>query len=195
MSCPCCPCRDCYSLGRGSLDAIRVDGGFVPVSLSVEPGVIIPNLISVRGIYNQNFKGDAYQWPCAFSNSPGFVALAGSSAGITLTIALSVTVSRLVMPIISLGRAPIDDEEEISVSWQFSSPFRIVSQGAHDFFGQCEAAGNCLSASGTTLTGREGSGIIEFDGPISSLTLSVGPQSEFWNAFGIGIPCNTNPLP
>jgi hypothetical protein len=176
---------------------IQVNGGQINVSVTGSP--IVPRAPST-GQYFRGFTGPAYEWPC--NSTPGtnsLVALTDTSRDKTYSIDFSVPATRIVMPILSLGafagnpgRPPA---VSISVTWQFSEEFSIYSQGAHSVFGQCLQPGQCLQKDGSTLTGLEGSGIIEFSGEISALTLSVIGESENYNGFGIGIPCETNPLP
>lgn len=207
MACPCCvPCRLCYArftsiTASKAVGAIAVNAGSVSVTVTggaiVEnpPGVFVPPVQ-----YRSGFFGSAYQWPCdSVPTVANHVALKEESAGSTYQIALSATVNRIVMPIISLGaffrignNPPLVNK---TVTWQFSSDLTIISQGAHAEYGQCEDPGNCLQASGNTLVGLEGSGIVNFAGSFSELSLTVASASENFNAFGIGIPCETNPLP
>lgn len=107
------------------------------------------------------------------------IAISGSTAVHTFTFS-----SPLVNPeiaIVSLGQ-PGD-----AVSYNFDAPFTIVSQGAGNPYGGCNT---CLSVSsdtrgGDSLTGREGDGIIEFNGTYSSLSFTV-TNAEYWNGFTIG---------
>ncbi len=203
MSCPCCACRICYAsfssiTAAAATGVIAVDKG--QISINISGGPIVPRTATATQ-YLRGFSGSAYDWPClTLPGSNSVVALKEESEGAAYEIALSAPGSRIVMPIISLGAflrlgpelPPLVNK---SVTWQFSEELSIYSQGAHTFFGQCEQPGQCLQGAGATLTGLEGSGIIQFTGEISALTLSVVGPSENYNAFGIGLPCETNPLP
>lgn len=206
MACPCCvPCRLCYArftiTKTTALGTIKVDGGSVSVAIAGGPMLSNErnpdNTLPSR--YQSGFFGPAYQWPCNAVELTNYVALKEESAGSTYQISLSTTVSRIVMPIISLGsffqignNPPIVNN---SVTWQFSANPTIISQGRHSQYGECPNSGNCLQVAGNTITGNEGSGIVDFQGSFSSLSLTVASASEDYNAFGIGIPCETNPLP
>lgn len=186
---PCC-CRICYAsfssiASASAAGAISVNTGEINVSVTGGP------IVQRTG----TFTGPAYDWPCKSTpEANSLVALTTTSRDKTYSIELSAPASRIVMPILSLG-AFLRNVVNISVTWQFSKEFSIYSQGAHASFGQCEQSGQCLQKSGLTLTGLEGSGIIQFTGEISALTLSVIGESENYNGFGIGVPCDTNPLP
>ncbi len=79
--------------------------------------------------------------------------------------------------IVSLG------QPGLGVSYNFSAPFTILSQGPSSLYGGCST---CLTGSGTsTLTGNEGDGIIQFSGTFSSISFTV-TGGEFWNGFTIG---------
>lgn len=183
----CCGCGICYAQftrvnsGR-SEGVIQVRQGSVSVIVTGGP---------IANIGGNQFNGPAYQWPdsCVASSH---VALSDPSEFKTYNIAFSSSVNRIVMPIVSLG-AFLARVVDITVEWRFSADVSIISQGAHAQFGQCPAPGTCLQASGSTLRGREGSGIVEFYGSFSNLSLTVVSRSENWNSFGIGIPCDTNP--
>ena len=188
-SCSKCCCGICYAQftrvnsGR-SEGVVLVSQGSVSVTVTGGP---------IANIAGNQFNGPAYQWPdkCV---AVSHVALSNPSAFMTYNIAFSSPVNRIVMPIVSLG-AFLARVVDITVEWRFSADVGIISQGAHAAYGQCPTPGTCLQASGSTLRGREGSGIVEFYGSFSNLFLTVASASENWNSFGIGIPCDTNPLP
>ena len=187
--CSKCCCGICYAQftrvnAERSEGVVLVRQGSVSVTVTGGP---------IANIGGNQFNGPAYQWPdkCV---ARSHVAMSDPSAFRTYNIAFSSPVNRIVMPIVSLG-AYLAGVVNITVQWRFSAGVSIISQGAHAAFGQCPTPGTCLQASGSTLTGREGSGIVEFYGSFSNLSLTVVSTSENWNSFGIGIPCDTNPLP
>ncbi|HEX6598731.1 MAG TPA: PEP-CTERM sorting domain-containing protein [Gemmatimonadaceae bacterium] len=77
------------------------------------------------------------------------------------------------------------------VSYIFDQPFTIVAQGPSTEYG---CGSPCLSQSGNTLTGREGNGVVRFDGPVNSITFDVDP-SEFWHGFTVGARVTATPEP
>jgi hypothetical protein len=78
------------------------------------------------------------------------------------------------MDIVSLG-AP-----SVSTAYTFNTPFTILQIGPSNEYGS-----GTLTQSGDTLTGTEGDGIIEFAGPVSSLSWTA-TDPEFWNGFTFG---------
>jgi hypothetical protein len=91
-------------------------------------------------------------------------------------VTFSSPVNNLIMDIVSLG------QPGIGTKYTFTSPFTILNIGPSNEFGGGTAT---LSESGNTLTGVEGDGIIEFAGPISSLSWTAS-NPEFWNGFTFG---------
>jgi len=68
-------------------------------------------------------------------------------------------------------------------AYQFTQDFSILSQD-----GNCntESNANCMAKSGTTLTGEEGAGTIEFFGTYSSISWTV-TVPEYYSGFNIGV--------
>jgi PEP-CTERM motif len=95
----------------------------------------------------------------------------------TDTVTFSSPVNNLIMDIVSLGRPGS------STPYTFNAPFTILNIGPSNQYG---GGTNTLSESGNTLTGAEADGIIEFAGPISSLSWTGGATPEFWNGFTFG---------
>jgi hypothetical protein len=118
------------------------------------------------------------------SNAPvtDMIGISGTTAAHTFSFSSPVT--NLTMAIVSLG------QPGLGVSYNFSAPFTILSQGPGIPFGGCAT---CLSGSGTSvLTGTEGDGVLEFAGTFTSLTFTV-TNGEFWNGFTIGALGGTTP--
>ncbi len=122
-----------------------------------------------------------------------YVALDEKSKYQTYRITFSQPVTKVFMPIISLG-AYLSTVVNISVTWLFSLPIRVISSGPSQF-GECDTPGNCFYTTevGNYLVGREGNGIIEISHPevlISTLSFTVVTDSEYWNGFSIGLQCS-----
>ena len=77
------------------------------------------------------------------------------------------------------------------VSYSFDRSFTIVAQGPSAEYG---CGSPCLDQSGNTLIGREGNGVVRFDGPVNSITFDVDP-SEFWHGFTVGASVTATPEP
>lgn len=92
------------------------------------------------------------------------------------TLTFSSTVSNVLMAVWSLGGTA-----GVS-SLTFSQPFQILSQN-----GYITSSGD--STSGYTITGREGSGVIQFLGSYNSLSWNV-TAPEFYSGFNIGLTTN-----
>lgn len=81
-----------------------------------------------------------------------------------------------ILDIVSLG-AP-----GVRVTYTFNATPTILSQGTA-YWGGCST---CLSVTGNSLTGTEGSGVIEFTGSYTSLTWTT-TGGEYWNGFTVGV--------
>lgn len=125
--------------------------------------------------------------------NPGIVRLSGgaltpSGAPLTNTLTFSTPISNLFLAVVSLGQGGLP------IQYNFSSPFTILSQGT-DMWGGCST---CLQQpSSMVLSGTEGSGTLQFAGPISSLSWTI-TGSEYWHGFTVGanmVPASTVPEP
>jgi hypothetical protein len=108
------------------------------------------------------------------------IAILGTDT--THTITFGTPVVNPVMDIVSLGQAGIDTQYDFSLS--SGQSMSILEQGPSYGFWGCDT---CLSLSGTTLTGTEGDGVIQFIGTFTSLTWT-GANPENWNGFTFGVP-------
>ncbi len=128
--------------------------------------------------YNYYTPSSAYGPSTAYTGGPStsdMIAISGTTD--THSFAFSTPITDPLMAIVSLG-GPGN-----GVSYNFSAPFTILSQGAENPYGGCST---CLSGSGTnTLTGTEGDGIIQFTGNFTSLSWTV-TGGEYWNGFTVG---------
>ena len=111
------------------------------------------------------------------SNAPtngNVISLTGGSS-FTNTITFSSPVTNgVILDILSLGGGG-----GATVSYTFNQGFTILSSGADQW------GSGTLTQSGNTLSGNEGSGVIYFAGPVSSISFTT-TGSEFWNGFEIG---------
>lgn len=104
------------------------------------------------------------------------VALQGGQNQI-YTVTLSEAIKDPIMSIVSLG-AP-----GTNTTYDFDSPFTIVSQGA-GYWGGNGAALDQLP--GDILRGNEGHGTIQFLGTFSTFSWTV-PTPEYWHGFTFGV--------
>jgi hypothetical protein len=86
------------------------------------------------------------------------------------------------MLVLSLGQP----WNNYTVSYTFDRPFSILSSGSANWGGN--PAGT-LTQTGTTLTGLEGSGVIQFSGTFDSITWDSS-TGENWHGFTIGLAGN-----
>jgi hypothetical protein len=98
----------------------------------------------------------------------------------TYTIAFDAPVSGLVFSEVSLGPAGGD------VTYSFDQDFVVETCGTGYWGGGC-FDNQPVGTIGSVLAGNEASGSVEFNTPMTSLTFTVGPNSEYWNGFDIGL--------
>jgi hypothetical protein len=110
--------------------------------------------------------------------TPDILQLAGGQNQ-TYTVTLSQPIKDPIMAIVSLG------SPAISITYNFNSPFTIVSQGA-GFWGN----GPLTQLPGNILSGAEGHGTIQFIGTFSTFSWTV-PTTETWHGFTFGIRTTT----
>lgn len=128
------------------------------------------------------------------SNAPpdsDILALVGGQQQI-YTVTLSEAIKDPIMAIVSLG------QPNVPTTYDFDSPFTIVSQGI-GFWGGGPAA--LIQLPGDILQGNEGHGTIQFIGTFSTFSWIV-PTPEQWHGFTFGIrtterlePSNAVPEP
>jgi len=129
------------------------------------------------------------------SNRPpdcDLVALQGGTAT-RYIVTLSEAIKDPIMAILSLG------QPGVTTTYDFDSPFDIVSQGVGHWGGSATAL---QELAGDILQGNEGHGTIQFIGTFSTFSWTV-PTPEFWHGFTFGIrtterlepPDGTVPLP
>jgi hypothetical protein len=95
----------------------------------------------------------------------------------TYTVSLSQPIKDPIMAIVSLG------SPGTATTYDFDSPFTIVSQAAGYFGGSSTAL---VMLANNVLQGTEGSGTIQFIGTFSTFSWTV-PTPETWHGFTFGI--------
>lgn len=95
----------------------------------------------------------------------------------TYTVTLSEAIKDPIMAIVSLGQTGLP------TTYDFDSPFTIVSQGAGHWGG---TATSLQQLPGDVLEGSEGHGTIQFTGTFSVFSWTV-PTPENWHGFTLGI--------
>ena len=157
-------------------DASTVDVGFAATFARGNPGSFF---------FAQTAGGTNYWNPSTpylsaqVENAPPaseILALVGGENQI-YTVTLSEPIKDPIMAIVSLGSS------FIATSYDFDSPFAIVSQGT-GFWGDNATALSQLS--GDVLLGTEGHGTIQFLGTFSTFSWAV-PTPENWHGFTFGI--------
>lgn len=107
------------------------------------------------------------------------IALTGGTGTGTQVLTFLSPVVDPVMAILSLGQAGVP------VTYVFNTPITYLNDGP----GYWGGAAGALTASGNTLKGEEGHGIIQFKGTFDSttpITWSIS-NPEFWHGFTVGI--------
>lgn len=107
---------------------------------------------------------------------PDILALVGGENQI-YRVTLSEPIKDPIMAIVSLG------QPAVTTTYDFDSPFTIVSQGV-GFWGGSSSA--LVQQSGDILQGNEGHGTIQFIGTFSTFSWTV-PTPENWHGFTFGI--------
>lgn len=111
------------------------------------------------------------------------IALSRNTGQALNTITFSQPVSNPVMAIVSLGQS------SLPVYYSFNAPFDVISVG-QGYWGN----GTLTELAGNVLEGKEGHGLIQFNGTFSSISWSVSP-SEYWHGITVGAEGVAIPLP
>ncbi len=117
--------------------------------------------------------------------SPDIIQLSQAFA-YTDTLTFSQPLVNPVIDIVSLGAGQ-------TVGYNFNATPIILSQGTDDW-GGCDT---CLSISGDTVNGNEGSGAVEFVGTFSSISWTA-TGGEYWNGITLaapGVGSSQSPVP
>ena len=121
------------------------------------------------------------------SNTPaqadGIIQIFGGSGTGTHTITFSEAVLNPVLAIWSLG------QPGFLAQFVFGQAFTIQSGGSNAEYG-----GAAITAVGTTVSGQEGNGVIQFTGSLTSISWT-NPIFENWYGITVGIPVAAVPEP
>lgn len=198
----------------GAVGAIAMAIGAVPVSranaqvtwtswTADSPGVLTGTATGMMGSIVVTYHGEVgggtqinntgsvTAWretgtPLAFGGqgptTTDFVQLIGGTNTGTNTLTFSSPVNNLFMGIASLGAGGN------TAQFNFDTPFTIKSQGAGNWGGTATS----LTQAGNTLFGTEGNGVLQFSGPVSTLSWT-NPVSEYY--YGITVGTSTVPEP
>jgi hypothetical protein len=180
-------------------DSSTVNVGFQAYNANGSPG----NLDFAQTSGGTNFWNPSTPYISSqVSNAPpgtDIIALIGGQNE-TYVVTLSAAIKDPIMAIVSLG------QPGVTTTYDFDSPFTIVSQGT-GYWGGTSAA-TCLAIPancslkelpGDILQGNEGHGTIQFIGTFSTFSWTV-PTPENWHGFTFGIRTTEalepgNPIP
>ncbi len=109
------------------------------------------------------------------------IRLTGGTGTGLQTLTFSTPVTDPVMAILSMGQSIASNGVDVPVQYIFDAPFTILNQGVGFWGGSATG----LTQGGTTLTGLEGHGIIQFSGTFNSISWTM-PLSENWHGFTVG---------
>jgi hypothetical protein len=169
-------------------DASTVNVSFAATNPNGSPGTF--NFAQISGGTNFWNPSTPYISSQVDNAPPGtdIVSLIGGQ-NMTYTVTLSAAIKDPIMAIVSLGQTGLP------TTYDFDSPFTIVSQGS-GFFGGGPA--QLTQLPGDVLEGREGHGTIQFIGTYSTFSWTV-PTPENWHGFTFGIrtteALEPNPVP
>lgn len=157
-------------------DSSTVNVGFAATFADGSPG----NLYGAQTSGGTNFWSPSAPYMSSqVDNAPptaDIVQLSGGQSQI-YTVTLSAAIKDPIMAIVSLGQT------RLPTTYDFDSPFEIVSQGPGYFGG----SGTSLTElAGDILRGTEGHGTIQFVGTFSTFSWTV-PTPESWHGFTFGI--------
>jgi hypothetical protein len=189
LACACADASSVYSFANltSATDSTATVPGIVTGSI-VTPGGTVGITFSgdVSGYTEVNNSGTNYYtgYESVYENSTvaniplvsDIIAL-NEAYQTTGLISFSTPVVNPILDIVSLG-SPGD-----TVSYTFTSAPTILSQGAA-YWGGCST---CLSVSGDTLSGIEGSGVVELAGTFSSIGFTEAGRDDLWDGFTVGI--------
>jgi hypothetical protein len=157
-------------------------------------GSVVQNGTTIDVTYAGHSMGTDYSnWaestPAAYTGSN--IVDNAPTSGITLqyaskgnTLTFDQALIDPVFALYSVGRV------NMPVDYTFNQSFRLLSQGSGAWGGTASS----ISINGDVLTGREGNGVIQFLGNISSISWD-NTVAEYHHGFSLGVIANTNPVP
>jgi len=159
-------------------DTSTVTVDFAAINPDSSPGTL--NFVQTAGGTNYwNANGQAPYLSSQVDNAPpdsDIVSLVGGT-DTTYQVTLSEAIKDPIMSIVSLGSG------SSPTTYEFDSPFTIVSQDAGHFGGSTSAL---TQLPGNILHGAEGHGTIQFIGTFNVFSWTV-PTFENWHGFTFGI--------
>lgn len=153
--------------------------GSTPVSVTYAGEIAFTQLNGIGTDFYQ--PSTTFTDPPIVPNAPDSDMIAIDGTATTHTVTFGAAVVNPIMEIVSLGNVGVPTQYAFSLA--SGQSMSLLTQGPSNAFGGCDT---CLSLSGTTLTGHEGDGIIQFTGTFTSLTWT-GADPEFWNGFTFGV--------
>ena len=159
-------------------DSSTVTVGFEAITSSGGPGSL--NFAQTSGGFNYwAANGGAPYISSEVDNAPPDADIISLVGGVSQTykVTLSEAIKDPIMAILSLG------QPSVATTYDFDSPFDIVSQGTGYFGGGATAL---TELPGDILSGSEGHGTIQFIGTFSEFSWTV-PTPENWHGFTFGI--------
>ena len=124
-------------------------------------------------------SSSTYTSPPVVDNPPpdsDIIRLTGGAALPANTLTFSQPVHNPVMAILSMGQGGV------AVTYEFDAPFDVLNFGPGHW-----GNGPLTELPGDVLEGREGHGIIQFQGTFSSISWTV-PTAENWHGFTLAVP-------
>lgn len=159
-------------------DTSTVTVDFEAINPDLSPGSL--NFVQTAGGTNYwNANGQAPYLSSQVDNAPpdsDIVSLVGGT-DTTYRVTLSEAIKDPIMAIVSLGNS------STGITYDFDSPFTIVSQAAGHFGGSTTALSQ---HPGDVLRGQEGHGTIQFIGTFNVFSWTA-PTFENWHGFTFGI--------
>lgn len=162
-----------------------VDGtltaGSTPVSVTYSGEIAFTQLNGTGTNYYQ--PASTFTAPPTVTNAPPSDMIAIDGSATTHTVTFGTAITNPIMEIVSLGTPGLGTQYDFSLS--AGQSMSILAQGPSNAYGGCSTE-PCLSLSGTTLTGHEADGIIQFTGTYTSLSWTAA-NPEYWNGFTFGV--------
>jgi len=169
------------SQGSSSTATGTLLAGSTPVTISYTGEIAFTQLNGTGTNYYQ--PSSTFTASPTVPNSPpsDMIAIEGTASNHVITFSAPVT--NPILEVVSLGTPSLGTEYDFSLS--SGQSMSILAQGPSNVYGGCDAE-PCLSLSGSTLTGHEADGVIEFTGTFSSISWTAA-NPEYWNGFTFGV--------
>lgn len=165
-------------------DSSTVNVGFVATTAAGGPGTLF-FAQTTNGVGTNYWSPNTPYISAQVENAPpgtDIIALVGG-VNQTYTVTLSAPIKDPIMAVLSLGNP------NLNTTYDFDSPFDIVSEGA-GFWSGGSSADRLRELAGDILEGNEGHGTLQFIGTFSTFSWTV-PTPENWHGFTFGIRTTT----